>query len=235
MSGGIQPALIPDPPVPVVIQNDPPRKKKEVKSAVEAHPRREEIIRDIVAGRLSNRAVAEKYGISHGAVNRYKNGRLLPKAAEAARGRDGAEGAAVLARVEKAMERVQKLYDACDEYLKDPEDPGKYTLFPRAWELEVVYQETIPAGDRVKTVVKKEPLQALLDRVSAGLDIKPVAVSYRHADPRKLLIEAARGIKEQLELLAKIQGSVKDAVNQQINVVVLPGKERGEVEDGTRG
>jgi transposase len=233
MSGGIQPALIPDPPVPVVIQNDPPGKKKEAKSAVETHPRREEIIRDIVGGEMSNRAVAEKYGISHGAVNRYKNGRLLPKAAEAARARDGAEGAAVLARVEKVMERVQKLYDACDEYLKDPEDPGKYTLFPRAWELEVVYRETVPVGDKTRTVVRKALLQALLERVSGKLDIDPVTVNYRGTDPRKLLIEAARGMKEQLELLAKIQGAVKDTVNTQINVVILPGKETGEVEDGT--
>ena len=89
--------LIPDPPLPVVIQSDPPRRRKEVKSAVETHPEREAIIRDIVEGALSNRAIAEKYGISHGAVNRYKNGRLLPKAAEAARERDSAEGAGLLA------------------------------------------------------------------------------------------------------------------------------------------
>jgi transposase len=231
MPGG-QMALIPDAPVPVVIQSDPPRRKKEVKSAVEAHPEREAIIRDIVEGALSNRAIAEKYGISHGAVNRYKNGRLLPKAAEAARERDRGEGAAVLARVEKVMARIQKLYDACDEYLQDPENPGKYNLFPRAWELEVIYRETVPSGDRVKTVVRKGTLSALLDRISEGLGIEPVGVNYHAADPRKLIIEASKAIKEQLELLAKIQGTIKDTVNNQINVVILPGKEEREASNG---
>jgi transposase len=220
-----QPALIPDPPAPVVIQSDPPGRKKEAKPAIEAHPRREEIIRDIVEGGLSNRAIAAKYGISHGAVNRYKNGRLLPKAAEAAKARDGAEGGAVLARVEKVMERVQKMYDACDEYLRDPEEPEKYNLFPRAWELEVIYRETVPAGDRVKTVTRKAPLSALLAKAAEGLGIEPVSAGYRGADPRKLLIDAAKAMREQLELIAKIHGSVKDAVNHQINVVILPGKE----------
>jgi hypothetical protein len=231
VSGGKQPALIPDLPLPVVIQNDPPG-KREVKSAVETHPRREEIIRDIAGGGMSNRAVAEKYGISHGAVNRYKNGKLLALAAEAARDRGLGEGAAVLGRVEKVMERVQKLYDACDEYLKDPENPGKYNLFPRAWELEVIYRERVQSGDKVKTVARKALLSALLERVSEALDIEPVAVSYRGTDPRKLVIEAAKAIKEQLELVAKIQGAVKDTVNNQINVVILPGKEEREANDG---
>lgn len=229
-----QPALIPDPPSAVVIQSDPPRRKREVKPAVETHPRREEIIRDIVEGALSNRAIAEKYGISHGAVNRYKNGRLLPKAAEAARERDGAEGAAVLARVEKVMVRIQKLYDACDEYLQDPENPGKYNLFPRSWELDVIYQENVMSGDKVKTVVKKARLSSLLERVSGSLDIQPVEVQYRVTDPRKLVIEVAKAIKDQLELLAKIQGTIKDTVNNQINVVILPGKEEGDAEHGRR-
>ncbi|MDR0731536.1 MAG: hypothetical protein LBF63_07700 [Treponema sp.] len=227
-----QPELIPAPPLPEVIQSDPPRRKKESKPAVEAHPRREEIIRDIVEGVLSNRAIAEKYGISHGAVNRYKNGRLLPLAAEAARERDGRDGGAVLARVEKVMERIGKLYDACDEYLTDPEAPGKYNLFPRAWELEVIYRETVLSGDREKTVTRKALLSALLERVSEQLGIAPAAVNYRGADPRKLVIEASKAIKEQLELVAKIQGAVKDTVNNRINVVILPGKEEGEIRDG---
>jgi hypothetical protein len=230
MSGDRQPALIPEAAPPVVIQNDPPRGKKEVKSAVETHPRREEIIRDIVGGELSNRAIAEKYGISHGAVNRYKNGKLLPLAAEAARDRGRGEGAAVLERVEKVTVRIQKLYDACDEYLKDPENPEKYTLFPRAWELEVIYQETVHEGDKVKKVMRKALLSELLKRVSDPLSVDPMEVRYRHADPRKLVIDASRAIKEQLELLAKIQGTIKDQVNNQINVVILPGKEEREVE-----
>jgi hypothetical protein len=117
--------------------------------------------------------------------------------------------------------------------LQDPENPEKYNLLPRAWEIEVIYQEMVPAGDKVKTVTRKALLSSLLGRVSAPLNIDPVTVSYRHTDPRKLLIEAARGIKEQLELLAKIQGTIKDTVNNQINGVILPGKEEGE-DDGER-
>jgi hypothetical protein len=227
-----QPALIPDLPVPVVIQNDPPKKKRDVKAAVETHPEREAIIRDIVGGELSNRAVARKYGISHGAVNRYKNGRLLAEAAEAARERGRGDGGALLGRVEKVMGRVQKLYDACDEYLQDPENPEKYTLFPRAWELDVVYREAVLSGDKTKIVVRKAALSALLEKVSESLGIEPVEVNYRHADPRKLVIEASKAIKEQLELLAKIQGTIREAVNNQINVVILPGKEEREVTNG---
>jgi transposase len=228
-----QPALIPDPPLPVVIQSDPPPGKREVKSAVETHPRREEIIRDITGGGMSNRAIAEKYGISHGAVNRYKNGKLLPLAAEAARERG--EGMSVMARLVELIERVEMLFDSCDEYLRDPDNPGKYTLCPRSEELDVVYWEPVQEGDKIKKVARKALLSSLLDRVSNPLHVEIVAVYYRGMDIRKLAVDVSKALVAPLELLAKIQGAVKDTVNNQINVVILPGKEEREVTDERRG
>jgi IS30 family transposase len=183
-----------------------------MRPAVETHPEREKIIQDLIAGKASNRAIALKYGISHGAINRYLRKRLIQQAAAVAAERDESDGKAILSRLESVMERIQKLLDACNEYLTDPNNPDKYNLYPRAWEIDVIYR----TRDGDKPVTQKESLQVLLETLETH-DYKPTRVWYKSADPRKLIIDAASAFARDLELMAKIQGSIKDQVTNTYN------------------
>jgi hypothetical protein len=182
---------------------------------IDRHKDREKIIADIMGGVMSNHQIAQKYGISHGSVNRYIKHRLLQQAAEAAMARDEDEGKRLLDRVEEVMKRMHKLYDACDEYLKDPDNPERYELGPRSWDIDVIYRETNDAG---KTVARKAKLQELLERLSAQLDLFDYTVQYRIEDPRRLIVNVARTLTEQLEVIAKIQGAIKDTITNNYTV-----------------
>ena len=68
-----------------------------------------------------------------------------------------------MAELETTLRRVNKLFEACDEWLTDPEDPERYDLGPRAEELLVHYWPTGADGRRVRA---KAPLSELLERLA---------------------------------------------------------------------
>lgn len=107
------------------------------------------------------------------------------------------------------MDRMRKLYDACDDYLKDPANPDRYELGPRAWEIDIVYRTVEPDTD--KMITRKESLDTLLLKLDEH-GYQPWEVRMKHADPRKLIVETAGAITRQLELMAKIEGSIQDTV-----------------------
>jgi transposase len=181
---------------------------KKNRNAIDTHPERENIVQELIEGKTSNRALAKKYGVSHGSINRYVRLRLIPDIAAAARKRSDHAGSAILGRIEDVVERIQKLYDACDAYLRDPENPEKYNLFPRAWEMDIVYRMLSPTG---KWVYKKADLQALLNELH-GTGREPVGVLVKSNDPRKTIIEASRELRGNLELIAKIEGAIREQV-----------------------
>jgi hypothetical protein len=204
--------------------------KVKTRNAIDSHPERDDIIKELIEGKTSYRALALKYSISHGAVNRYVKKRLIPDMYAAITKRADHEGSALLNRIEDIMIRVQKLYDACEEYLRDPENPDRYTLFPRAWEMDIVYRTKV--GE--KWVFRKEELQKLINDLR-GMQYDPVDVIVKSADPRKTIIEASRELRGNLELIAKIEGSIKDTVTNNITVNQYWGEFKTVVMRATEG
>lgn len=136
------------------------------------------------------------------------------------------DGAQLLKEIERIMERVNKMYDACDAYLTDPEDSSRYYLGPRSNEVRVVYLEYDEDGKPIRRVSR---LQTLLDNL-AGV----VEVHYKHADPRVLLLKTALTLKQQLELLARIQGQIKD-ITVNINTIKQWVEIKAVILDATKG
>jgi len=154
----------------------------------------------------------ERYGITKASLSRFMTSRLLPRAAKEKAERELRDGKGVLDEINRIMVRVNKMFDACDEYLSDPNREGKYWLGPRAEEVEIVYLDDSENGG----VMKRDKLDVILANKGKG---RAVSVHYRHADPRKLILDTAKVLTIQLELLARISGEIKDVT---INIINTP-------------
>lgn len=101
---------------------------------------------------------------------------------------------------------VSKLFDACDRFLLDPNNPEQYDLNPRAQELEVTYLEVVgERKDGTQIVVpKKDLLSELLPRFEEKADTTVLGVRWKVTDPRRLVLEAAHRLEGQQRWLAEL-------------------------------
>ena len=185
---------------------------------VDKHPQKEKIIKALVKG-TSFREITGQYGISKSSLSRYLNDSLFPKVAKHVAERDMKDAKFVLSEIDSIISKMKKLYDACDEYLTDPDNPDKYSLMPRAWEQEIKYldysnvSEENPKPEQ-KTMMVQDLINEMRDHKKELIEIK-----YKHHDPRKIITETATVMTKQLELLARIQGTIKDV---SINIINTP-------------
>jgi hypothetical protein len=185
---------------------------------VDTHPERDKIIKAIIRGERSLRDIGRQYKIAVSCLAGYLRDKLAVQSAKILAKDGDKNGANLLQRVETIMLRMQKLYDACDEYLQDPENGEKYYLGPRAHEMQVVYEKP-GKGKRVRV---KEPLDRLLEKIS-GKGLFPVEVYSKYADPRKLIIDTASVLSKQLELIGKITQQLPQA-DTTVNILVINPK-----------
>lgn len=177
------------------------------KYVIGKHPKKLEIIKHIIDGDISREAIAERYGISKSSVLRYLNDQLLPAAAKRQEEKQRERGDTVLDRIEYLMAEMQKLLDACKEFLADPDNPDRYYLGPRAHEILVTWYERDEEGKR--TPISKTPLDKLIAEIEEHGKTIVNAQPYTE-DPRRIILKTAEVMGKQLELIAKIQGMVKD-------------------------
>ncbi len=121
-----------------------------------------------------------------------------------------------LAQLDRCLERVNRLFDACDDWLRDPEDPSRYDLGPRAGDVKVIYEEIDEQGKRAP---RKAALSELLARV-AGIAPGIRLVETKHADPRELLLQTSRRLEGASELMARLVGELQDVPT--LNVILSP-------------
>lgn len=181
-----------------------------------SHPQRAEIDAALVEGAQSNRIIANQFGVSYQAVQRHSVKHLPAGLVAAAEAEDRDRAAEVLAEIDRALSRVNKLYDACDAWLSDPDDPSRYDLSPRSHEVDIIHEVT---DDNGRPRRRKERLSAILGRLEgAGVDV--ALVETRHADPRDLILKTSRTLEGHLTLLAKLVGELNE--QPQLNLVVSP-------------
>jgi hypothetical protein len=179
------------------------------------HPQRGEIDRALVAG-AAVPPVAARYGLGRRSVQRHKEQHLPATLTQAQDAADVASADSLMAELRRVMARVQLLSDACDRWLRDPENDAQYDVGPRSEDVRVIYSET--AGG--KTLRKRARLSALLERVAQRAKVTIERGEYRHADPRELILKTAAQTQSSLELLAKLIGELDE--RPQLNVLVSP-------------
>jgi len=122
----------------------------------------------------------------------------------------------VMAELRRCYDRINLLFDACDRYLRDAEDPSRYDVGPRDADVSVSYWERGPNGTMIQ---RKAKLSVLLARLrEGGIDVE--RAETKHADPRELVLKTANILQGQLELTAKLMGELDE--RPQINVLVAP-------------
>lgn len=175
------------------------------KWTVEQHPKRDEIEQQIVEG-VSFRGIAKHFNIPQASVQRYVNQRFVELAGDAIRERQLDHGEAIVERIHNLIKRLEKLVNAADDWLTDPDDPEKYTLAPRADEVEIVYYTYDREG---KPIRHKKKLQELVNQIEeTGKEV--AELQWKNVDIRTLLPRTADSLHRQLDLVAKILGEVKE-------------------------
>jgi hypothetical protein len=198
-----------------------------------SHDDRAEIDKALVAGEPL-RNVAKRFGTSAAALNRHKGDHIpaILAAAERRAGEQRGDGLLVQAteqrdrenqygidlrrELQRCFERANLLFDACDRWLRDPDDPTRYDVGPRADDVAVVYWGVDTNG---KPTREKARLSTLLARLGeAKIDVDHWET--KHADPRELLLKTTAQLKSQLELVAKLVGDLDERPT--VNVLLDP-------------
>jgi hypothetical protein len=103
------------------------------------------------------------------------------------------------AELTHCINRVRKLFDACEAELTDPDHPDKYTLAPAAERIEVTYFE----HEGQKRVRRKGLLSVLLARLENQGGLVLDVVKVKPVDASKRLLEASKLLGEQLERMGE--------------------------------
>jgi len=174
------------------------------RSTIEQHPKRKEIERDLADGSKTLGQISKKYGLTQSSVHRYLHTQFVDKASKAKEVQQMRDGDRIYEEIRKVMERTQKMYDACDEFLTDPEDPGKYWLGPRASEVDVAF---FYKDDEKRNIIRKR-LDEVWSTIESEGERVIVEMDYRRKDPRELLLKTAVVLNRQLELIAEVLGKI---------------------------
>jgi len=138
-------------------------------------------------------------------------------AAKAANEVELADARSLIENLHVDYQRCRMLSDACHEYLEDPERPGKYYLGPRGEDVMVLLEwETV--DDKGKTVRhrRKDLLHNVVQRIEDVTGQTVVNTSWRHADPRKLIIEVAASQQNLVDVLTKILAEERERRQEHI-------------------
>lgn len=178
------------------------------------HPKRKQIDQALVSG-TSYRRIATQFVVSEAAARRHKANHLPDRLIVAHEQQEREANLDVMTELRRTFERVNKLFDACDRWLTDPDDPGRYDVGPRAQEIKVTYEDH--SGEQ--PVTRKATLAELLRTVEADTGFTITMVETKHADIRELLLKTAARLHPQIELLGRLVGDLDES---SINIFVTP-------------
>ena len=171
---------------------------------IDQHKDKDKIIKAIISGKNYSK-ISEQYGISKASISEYLSDRLIKAAAVAKVKEIQKSGELVNSDIQSVMLNIKKLYDACNEWLTDPENKERYTVEPRASEINIIYTKYI----KDRPVTARGNLQDVIKQFfKKGEQVQ--LVYTKMADIRKIIVDTAAVLTKQLELMAKIKGAIPD-------------------------
>lgn len=154
-------------------------------------------------------SIANTYGLSRATVTKHRDVCLMPTISENTEIIKKITSEERIRAYEDRFTKTQMMIDALDEWMRDPENPTKYSIDDRANEIDVIYQEYDIEKMRLLPGKQKATLQDLLVRVEAGhFEIREL--TSRRTDPRKLLLESLKEEREMLKIIVDLVQRVKE-------------------------
>ena len=144
------------------------------------------------------RSIAKQFGASESAVYRHLQDHLPKALVQAQAAEEVAQADRVMEELQRCFQRVNLLFDACDRWLRDPEDLSRYDIGPRAEDVSIIYMETDADGKERRVKAQLSTLLAKIEGAGYGI----VLVESKYADPRELVLKTANRLQGQTELLA---------------------------------
>lgn len=183
---------------------------------------------DLAEG-LSKAEIARKYGVSRPAVSKRVNRlELTTAAATHAPGESRRYAKANLDVMEElagSLSRVNLLLDACDDWLRDADEPDRYDIGPRADEIDVTYLVQVCCGEdkqgrpKFRTEKRKALLSTLIDRAKDPRGdpiIGTEGCESKHADPRELILSTAAEVRKTVGSLTDIARLLTDVRSMEV-------------------
>ena len=180
------------------------------------HPDREMIDKALISGKSLFEIVSLFPRITKSALHRHKEAHLPETLSKAKEAQQVAQGDRVMAELQKCFERIGLLFDACDRWLRDADDPSRYDLGPRAEDVKVTYFEPGQNGGQPK----KAPISQLLAKIE-GAGYQVVSWETKFADPRELILKTANRLQAQIELLARLMGELPPEHEKIVSTIVF--------------
>lgn len=179
-----------------------------------AHPDRAAIDRALAA-REPLGPLAARYGLSRSSLARHAEAHIPEAVARAVVAVGNAAALDITPELARDRAHITLMMEACDRWLRDPEDPTRYDVGLRSDDVDVIYRER----DGERWIRKRAKLSRLL-RMVEGEDIQVDRGETKSADVRLLILKTIAASRDWVELVARIEGKIRDEVN--LNVIASP-------------
>lgn len=163
--------------------------------------------------------IAAKYGVSRSAVSQRVKQLNLTTTVAAVQPYEARryvrQSIDAMEQIGRNLEKANLLMDACDEWLRDADDPSRYDIGARADEVEVTYEVEIITPQGVRYEKRKKPLTYLMEQFSGQDEDGARFCGWKHgetkrADPRDLILKTSQETRGNLSLAADLARTLAD-------------------------
>lgn len=184
-----------------------------------SHPDRAAIDKALIGATVPYRHIAERWQITTQALLRHKADHVTADILAAWQRERADDGAELAGELRGWMDTVGLLFAACRDWLTDPDDPSRFTLEPRTTEVVIHTEEfTEPGRPPLRRKMKLSQAIALVDGKANVGDV--TLYEAKVADPRKLVLDAAKTLEGNQRLLAELLGKIQ--VQGTVNFIASP-------------
>lgn len=176
------------------------------------HPKKKQIITDLILQK-PYREIAKKYSLNVQTIRNWQKEQLAKTLV------DEKFQYSAKDQLDWINNECKKIIAACKRELGDIDNPDEYDFSPSSEEVEVQYVKIVP-GTTIKTPPRRESITDILERMENNGAL-PIKIYYNKVDSRRILLEALKLAKSNIETIAKLTGELSEiTINQQMNTQV---------------
>lgn len=178
--------------------------------AIDNHPKKKQIVADLIMQK-PYRDIAKKYGLSKNTVHDWQKDQLAKTLT------DERFQYSALDHLKRIDSELESIFAACKKELGDPDNPEEYDFSPSSEEVDIQYVKVRENGSGA---LMRESITDILKRMEND-GMLPIKIYYNKTDSRRILLEALKLAKSNIETIAKLTGELSEiTINQQLNAQV---------------